>query len=169
MSDFLQQCRREWERLGVPDAVANEMAADLAADLADAQAEGVSAEEVLGTGVFDPRAFAAAWASERGVIPAAPGPRDVSRKPLVLVGLATFMVIGLLGTAMIALRLHTTSMAVAREPQGLLAFPTPPRGFGMHGLSLAEQALPWILVLVVATLAAIAAAWLGSRRQRRVA
>ncbi len=30
MSDFVQQCRREWERLRVPDPVANEMAADLA-------------------------------------------------------------------------------------------------------------------------------------------
>ena len=33
MSQFVEECRREWKRLGVPDPVANEMAADLAADL----------------------------------------------------------------------------------------------------------------------------------------
>lgn len=66
MSDFVQQCRGEWKRLGVPDPVANEMAADLAADLAEAQGEGVSAEEVLGTSAFDPRSFATSWAAERG-------------------------------------------------------------------------------------------------------
>jgi hypothetical protein len=30
MSDFVEQCRREWRRLGVPDPLAEEMAADLA-------------------------------------------------------------------------------------------------------------------------------------------
>ena len=33
MSEFVDECRREWHRLGVPDPVANEMAADLTADL----------------------------------------------------------------------------------------------------------------------------------------
>lgn len=59
MSDFVEQCLREWERLRVPAPVANEMAADLAADLEEAEAEGVSAEEVLGRSAFDPRSFAA--------------------------------------------------------------------------------------------------------------
>ena len=54
MSGFVDECRREWKRLGVPEAVANEMAADLAADLDEAAAEGVSGEEVLGNGYFDP-------------------------------------------------------------------------------------------------------------------
>ena len=48
MSDFVEQCRLEWRRLGVPDALAEEMAADLASDLREAEAEGVSAEEFLG-------------------------------------------------------------------------------------------------------------------------
>ena len=48
MNEFVEECRREWRRLGVPDPVANEMAADLAADLEEAEAEGCSAEEVLG-------------------------------------------------------------------------------------------------------------------------
>jgi hypothetical protein len=58
VTDFVEQCRREWKRLRVPDAVANEMAADLAADLTEADAEGVSPEEVLGSSAFDPRSFA---------------------------------------------------------------------------------------------------------------
>jgi hypothetical protein len=68
VNEFVDECRSEWKRLGVPDAVANEMAADLAADLEEAEAEGASPEDVLGSGAFDPRSFAGAWAAERGVI-----------------------------------------------------------------------------------------------------
>lgn len=71
MSGFVDKCRKEWRRLGVPEDVANEMAADLAADLAEAETEGVSAEHVLGDAVFDARSFAASWAEARGVIPSA--------------------------------------------------------------------------------------------------
>jgi hypothetical protein len=70
VSEFVDECRREWRRLGVPEPAANEMAADLAADLKEAEQDGVTAEEVLGSGAFDPRAFAASWASERGLVPA---------------------------------------------------------------------------------------------------
>ena len=66
MNGFVDACRREWKRIGVPDAVANEMAADLEADLAEAEADGVSPEEVLGNGVFDAPSFAASWAAARG-------------------------------------------------------------------------------------------------------
>jgi hypothetical protein len=68
VNEFVDECRREWKRLGVPDPVANEMAADLAADLEEAEAEGASPEDVLGSGAFDPRSFASAWAVERGLI-----------------------------------------------------------------------------------------------------
>lgn len=68
--DFVSACRREWERLRVPAETADEMAAELRADLAEAAADGVSAEELLGAGAFDARGFAASWASERGVVPA---------------------------------------------------------------------------------------------------
>jgi len=68
VNEFVEECRREWKRLGVPDPVAGEMAADLEADLEEAEAEGVSAEEVLGSGAFNPRSFARAWAVERGVV-----------------------------------------------------------------------------------------------------
>ena len=73
MSEFVEECRREWKRLGVPDPIANEMAFDLTADIEEAEAEGGSAEDVLGNSLFDPRRFAAAWASARGVsAPATP-------------------------------------------------------------------------------------------------
>ena len=67
MSEFVEECRREWKRLGVPDPIANEMALDLTTDIEEAEADGGSAEDVLGNSLFDPRRFAAAWASSRGV------------------------------------------------------------------------------------------------------
>jgi hypothetical protein len=68
VSSFVNECRKEWSHLEVPEAEANEMAADLEADLAEAKAEGVSPEEVLGNGYFDPRSFAASWAASRGFV-----------------------------------------------------------------------------------------------------
>jgi hypothetical protein len=67
VSEFIEECRREWRRLGVPDPIANEMAADLAADIEEAESEGGSAEDVHGTSAFDPRRFAGSWAMARGV------------------------------------------------------------------------------------------------------
>jgi hypothetical protein len=64
VNEFVDQCRREWRRLGVSQAVAQEMAEELTADLA----EGASAEDVLGTDAVDARSFAARWARERDVI-----------------------------------------------------------------------------------------------------
>jgi hypothetical protein len=57
MTAYVEECRQEWKRLGVPDLLAEEMAADLEADLAEAEADGVSATEMLGES--DPRRFAA--------------------------------------------------------------------------------------------------------------
>ena len=103
MSDFVEQCRQEWRRLGVPDPLAEEMAADLAADLREAEAEGVSAEEFLGSSVFDPRSFAASWATERGIIPAPPSRGNARRKPLVLVAFTSFATIALFVAALLLL------------------------------------------------------------------
>ena len=72
MSQFVDECRREWDRLGVPEAFANEMATDLEADLVEARADGVSPEEVLGNGFFDAKSFAASWAIARGVVSVTP-------------------------------------------------------------------------------------------------
>lgn len=69
MSEFVEQCRGEWRRIGVADPLAEEMAADLTSDLEEAEAEGVSVDELLGSDASDPRSFAAAWAAERGIIP----------------------------------------------------------------------------------------------------
>jgi hypothetical protein len=66
MTAFVEECRQEWKRLGVPDGLAEEMATELESDLAEAEADGVSAAELLGES--DPRRFAAAWASERGLV-----------------------------------------------------------------------------------------------------
>ena len=81
MPAFIEECRYEWKRLGVPDAMADEMAAELEADLAEAEADGVSAAEILGES--DPRRFAATWATERGLVSRPPQKR--SRKPWIWV------------------------------------------------------------------------------------
>src|ERR1700678_3007638 len=87
MSEFIEECRREWRRLGVPDPIANEMAADLAADIEEAESEGGSAEDVLGNSAFDPRGFAGSWAVARGVTapPVSTSPRR--RWPALAFGL----------------------------------------------------------------------------------
>lgn len=91
---FVEECRREWARLGVPDEVAEEMAAELRADLADAAADDVPAEELLGAGAFDARGFAASWASERGVVPAR-RKRALPRPGLLAGALAAVAAVGL--------------------------------------------------------------------------
>jgi hypothetical protein len=77
VNQFIEECRREWKQLRVPDPVADEMAADLAADLEEADSEGASTEDVLGSAASDPRSFAESWAAERGVIPQ----RSIARRP----------------------------------------------------------------------------------------
>jgi hypothetical protein len=88
MNAYVEECRREWRRLGVPDLLAEEMATELESDLAEAEADGVSAAEMLGES--DPRRFAATWAVERGLV-AEPSPKR-SRKRLWL-GLAVAFVV----------------------------------------------------------------------------
>jgi len=77
MTAYVEECRQEWKRLGVPDLLAEEMATELESDLAEAQADGVSAAELLGES--DPRRFAANWAGERGLVrePAPPKRRRI--------------------------------------------------------------------------------------------
>jgi hypothetical protein len=167
MSDFVEQCRLEWRRLGVPDPLADEMAADLASDLGEAEAEGVSAEELLGSSVFDPRSFAASWAAERGIIPASPGPASRRRRPILLVA---FTVLAALTLVVAALLLVTgepkASLVATRTVRPHLVPPAGfvvPRGTERQVLLQANTSAPveWIL-LVLAVLALAFAAWLWS-------
>jgi hypothetical protein len=94
------------------------MAADLAADLEEADAEGASAEEVLGSGAFDPRSFAAAWAAERGVIqPPPPTAQSSPRRSRMPAAIAAFALIAIIGAV----------LAILASPSrpGRLAFASP--------------------------------------------
>ena len=165
MSDFVEQCRLEWRRLGVPDALAEEMATDLAADLREAAADGVSAEEFLGS---EARSFAASWAAERGIIPVPPSRGSARRRPLVLVAFTALAAIVLIVSALLLLTgqpkatLTATSSGTARSHlQSPPAGPFVPLGPGRHVLLLGNLSAPveWIL-LVFAIVALGFAAWL---------
>ncbi len=156
MSDFVEQCRREWRRLGVADPLAEEMAADLASDLEEAEAEGISAEELLGDSSSDPRSFAASWAAERGIIPAPPSRGNARRRPLVLVAftaLAAFTVI--VSALLLATGEPKLSLATTRTT------PTGSSRSVVHSVSAAAPVV-WILLLL-AIVALGFAAWLWSR------
>jgi hypothetical protein len=101
MSDFVEQCRREWKRLGVPDPLAEEMASDLASDLREAEADGVSTEAFLGSSVGDPRSFAASWADERGIIPVPPNRENAGRRPRALVAFTALAAIVVIVSALL--------------------------------------------------------------------
>lgn len=130
MSKFVEECRREWKRLRVPDAVANEMAADLEADLAEAEAEGASAEDVLGNAAFDPRSFAASWAAERGVIQPPPvsmgRPRARSR---VFVAIAVPALIAVIGAALLLVAPSGSARLALARPFAFRAAQVTPRIF----------------------------------------
>ena len=104
-----KQCLNEWKRLGVPDSIAGEMAADLAADLEEAEAEGASPEDVLGNGAFDPSAFAAAWAAERGVIE-----RTLATRPPGLMGRSRQ--VAAIGTLALILAVVGAALVIAASP-----------------------------------------------------
>jgi hypothetical protein len=104
VKQFVEECRREWRRLGVPRFAANEMAAELEADLAEAGAEGVTPQQLLGA---DPRAFAAAWAAERGTA------SRRSRQAVLFAALALFVAVAIsgLGIAFFGGPSHTVRVA----------------------------------------------------------
>ena len=171
MSDFVEQCRKEWRRLGVADPLADEMAADLAADLSDAEAEGVSAEELLGSSVFDPRSFAASWAAERGIIPAPPGRGNARRRPLVL---ALFTAVAAITLIVAALLLATgqPTVSVVTTRSGRAHLPSPPPAFVVPPTvrtqvlhTSASAPIEWMLLLF-AIVALGFAAWQWSRWSR---
>jgi len=167
MSDFVEQCRREWRRLGVPDPLADEMAADLTSDLKEAEAEGVSAEEVVGSGAFDPRSFAASWAAERGIIPVQTSRGSARRRPRVLVAFTALAAIALIvAAALLITGEPKVSVATVRTrhhllttPAGSLIEPHTTRAVVFHASAAAP--VEWIL-LVLAIVALGFAAWLWS-------
>jgi hypothetical protein len=168
MTDFVEQCRQEWKRLGVPDSPADEMAADLETDLAEAGAEGVSVEELLGSSAHDPRSFAASWAAERGIIPVPPT-RRTRRRPLVLVAFTAIAAVVLFGAALALATgnpkasIVQTGRPPAHLPGGLVR-PTPSR----QVLLSANLAAPveWVL-LFLAVVALGFAVWLWANWGRR--
>jgi hypothetical protein len=115
VNDFVERCQREWKRLRVPDSVANEMAADLMADLNQAEAEGASAEEVLGSGAADPQSFAASWAAERGVIPPPRLTTRFSRRLITLASIAALTVTAI-GAALVVFASTSAPLAVGVPP-----------------------------------------------------
>jgi len=162
MSEFVEQCRREWRRLGVADPLAEEMAADLASDLEEAEAEGVSAADYLGASASDPRSFAASWASERGIIPGPSGREKGGRRPRALVAF----------TALAAIAAIVASLLLATgEPKlSLAASRSTPFGTSrsvVHSVSAAAP-IEWILLfLAVVALGFAAWLWSGWSRSRQ--
>lgn len=166
MNDFVEECRREWRRLGVADSLAEEMAADLATDLEEAKAEGVSAEELLGSSASEPRSFAATWATERGIIPTPSSSPTARRRRLILTtftavaGIAViFAALALLTgqpkTSVVAVNTHGTHNSVA--PAGSAFPPTTGRRVLLHASAAAP--VEWIL-LFLGIIALGFAAWL---------
>jgi hypothetical protein len=165
MSDFVEQCRREWRRLGVPDPLAEEMATDLASDLREAEAEGVSTEELLGSSAFDPSAFAATWAAERGIIPKTPS-QPHRRRPLSLMAFTAIAAIALIVAAALLLTGEPKlTLRTSRPPHALSPLP-PGVGGQVHSTS-ASAPIEWILlVLAIIALGFAARLWSNWSRSR---
>lgn len=145
MNEFVEQCRSEWRRLGVPDPLAEEMAADLTFDLEEAKAEGVSVAEYLGRSASDPHSFAASWASERGIIPALPGTKTARRAPVALVAFTAFAALTVIVAA---------SLLASGQPKVSLTARTRPGGSStssgtVHRVQASAAApVEWILLFV---------------------
>jgi hypothetical protein len=141
MTAYVEECRQEWKRLGVPDLLAEEMATELEFDLAEAQADGVSATEILGES--DPRRFAATWARERGLV-AEPQPPKKRRRLWIWV-VATLVLFVLMMVTLALGTWGTSTVSVSPPVQ-----PTPvrsvviPNFIGMkacHALRIARESL----------------------------
>jgi hypothetical protein len=185
VSEFVNECRREWRRLGVPDPVANEMAADLTVDLEEAEADGGSPEDVLGNMVFDPRRFAAAWAVARGVTgPPVPESPSLWRPRLVIVltvllgalavGAPLVLLVGLRGGSFaVATRRIVAGPAPTRIfPPGVGRFPGPLGPFVQTSMGGVGDLVAWTLLFVgVVGLGLLAVLywsfWSGPRRYQR--
>ncbi len=156
VSQFVDECLKEWHRLGVDEAVANEMAADLEVDLAEAATDGVGPEAVLGNGFFDPAAFAASWAAARGVVGSRgriPWTRRLPTWALAL-GAAVCVVVALVGLVVVVVGGHRFGSASVASA---VALPHPIlRGPAVHGVFVGpDRVLVGRPVLAVAALGGV--------------
>jgi len=123
VNQFVEECRREWRRLRVPEAIAEGMALELEADLEEAESEGVSAEDVLGARRSRPRSFAATWAAERGVVPPPSWRERISAKSLAYGALAALTVVAGIGAALTIFAPPTSPQSgaiwIAKEAPGI--------------------------------------------------
>jgi hypothetical protein len=148
VNDFVEECRREWRRLRVPDRVANEMAADLKADLDEAEAEGASPEAVLGSEAFDPRSFAASWAAERGVVGPLPARVDrLPRRSRLLAGIGVSAIVALIGVVLVSVRAGV-SVAVA-QARPAFRFPPSPVGVPQGSVVHSHAVFPTVGLLLL--------------------
>lgn len=165
MSDFVEQCRTEWNRLGVPDSIAEEMAADLASDIREAEADGISVEDLLGSSASDPRGFAASWATERGIVPVRSGRANSRRGQLALMAFtsvaATALIVAalLLATGEPKVALVTSTATPPSHLLGATASFVPPPS---RVQTSAAAPIEWML-LCLAIVALGFSAWLWSR------
>jgi hypothetical protein len=111
VNEYVAECRREWRRLGVSSSMADEMAAELEADLDEAP----SLEEVLGPDAADAHAFARRWALARGVVPTP----SRGLRAGVAAALAAFALAAIAGALLMVFSSpsHTERIAVAKVPQ----------------------------------------------------
>lgn len=138
MTAYVEECRKEWRRLRVPTSLADEMASELESDLAEAEADGVTAAEMLGES--DPRRFAATWAVERGLIEEPQPTKHRTRFWLGLAGafvvmffLVMLLVGGLFATA-------TVSLPRTRAPQPQTVATELPSFGGMRACAAVRKA-----------------------------
>ncbi len=168
MSDFFEQCRREWRRLGVPDPVAEEMATELASDLSEAEAEGVSAQELLGRSAFDPPSFAATWAAERGIVlKQQPTQTTVPRRPVFLTAFTGAAAIALIVAAALLLTGEPKLTLATSGTRPRLLGPLPPGAGGQVHTTSASTPIEWmLLVLAIIALGFAARLWSTWSRSR---
>jgi hypothetical protein len=167
MSDFVEQCRKEWKRLGVSDPLANEMAADLASDLSEAEADGVSVQELLGDSAFDPPAFAGRWAAERGLIAKPPSQGAGHHRPVSLIAFTATAAIALIVAAVLLLT-GEPKVTLETHLSGQPRSATLPPGVGGQAHSASAAApVEWIfLILAIIALAFAARLWSNWNRRR---
>ena len=167
MNDFVEQCRREWKRLGVPDPLAEEMATDLTHDLQEAEAEGVSTEQLLGRMAFDPPAFAATWATARGIVHRPPSPQNTRRRPLIAIALTALAAITVTVAALVLVHSgHQVALLSTEHPPHLVPPPArfaPPTNPG-HPTN--TSVAPDLILLVPAIIVIALATWAWSKSRR---